>query len=91
MLQQFLLALLVAAVIANMVLRFIEDRRIARAQLKLSRQYAGILGRVLAMSRMMHCWARHWGEPPEVLRPLLQRAATDPSYDPEPLGADDGA
>jgi len=84
-----MLVLLVCAVIANMVLRFVEDRRVQRAQLKLSRQYAGILGRVLSMSRMMHCWAKHWGEPPEVLRPLLTAAATDPSYDPYPLVEDD--
>ena len=75
--------LLVLAVFYNLYQRIVEDRRAERARRKLSREYAIIIGHVLAMSRMMHCWAENIGDPPEVLRPKLKEAARAPQYDVE--------
>lgn len=73
--------LLVFAVLYNLYQRIVEDRRAEKARVKLSREYALIIGHVLAMSRMMHCWAENVGEPPELLKPKLKEAARDPQYD----------
>ncbi len=77
------LGALILAVIFNMWQRILEDRRAAKARLRLSREYAVIIGHVLSMSRMIHCWADHWGDDAEVLKPLLKEAAMVPKYDPD--------